>query len=153
MDKMELKQIINEFIPNTNVNSFNNRLKMQKIIYILKYLDIVNYNYTWYIRGPYSVGLARDYYKTYHMGETVQVDINNPERLQKVKEYLVTENLDHSKYELLSSILYQSKHYQIPLSNTEEILHKISIEKPEFSSEDVKKMLQLALKIESIRSS
>ena len=46
------------------IKSFEDRLRLQKIVYIAKYFDInLGYSYNQYIRGPYSPDLARDYYK------------------------------------------------------------------------------------------
>lgn len=45
------------------VNYFNNRLKLQKYIFLLRRYGIdLGYSYNYYIRGPYSPELADDYY-------------------------------------------------------------------------------------------
>jgi len=46
-----------------NVNRFDNRLKLQKFVYLAKRYGIdLDYNYNLYIHGPYSPELADDYY-------------------------------------------------------------------------------------------
>ena len=45
------------------VNYFNNRLKLQKYVFLLRRYGIdLGYSYNYYIRGPYSPELANDYY-------------------------------------------------------------------------------------------
>ncbi len=42
---------------------FENRLKLQKYVYLASYFDLdMGYRYSMYLRGPYSPGLAEDYY-------------------------------------------------------------------------------------------
>ena len=54
-----LKRLYDEF----DMQSFSNRLKLQKIIYLLQTKGInLGYSYSWYIYGPYSTGLTRDAY-------------------------------------------------------------------------------------------
>ncbi|MEM3192809.1 MAG: hypothetical protein QW292_12165 [Candidatus Parvarchaeota archaeon] len=44
-------------------NNFDNRLKIQKIVYILESkTKVFDYDFSLYLRGPYSPGLAKDYY-------------------------------------------------------------------------------------------
>jgi len=45
------------------VSHFNNRLKLQKYVFLLRRYGIdLGYSYNYYIRGPYSPELADDYY-------------------------------------------------------------------------------------------
>jgi hypothetical protein len=44
----------------TNVDTFEQRLIIQKAVYLLQHFGLpVDWNYFWYIRGPYSTELAR----------------------------------------------------------------------------------------------
>ncbi|MEM3907220.1 MAG: hypothetical protein QXZ17_10235 [Nitrososphaerota archaeon] len=44
-------------------NNFDNRLKIQKIVFILESkTKVFDYDFSLYLRGPYSPGLAKDYY-------------------------------------------------------------------------------------------
>lgn len=45
------------------VNSFDDRLVLQKVVYLLETLGMkLGYRYNWYIHGPYSPALASDAY-------------------------------------------------------------------------------------------
>jgi uncharacterized protein YwgA len=64
--------------------NFNNRLKLQKYVFLAKYygLDMgYNYNYNMYLRGPYSRGLAQDYYTLAKnpemLTQTTDINISN----------------------------------------------------------------------------
>jgi hypothetical protein len=66
-DVNELKAFIDFLKSNIgfdfNVNFFNDRLKVQKYVFLAKFLGWNhNYHYNLYIRGPYCSELADDYY-------------------------------------------------------------------------------------------
>lgn len=49
----------------TRESAFNDRLRMQKAVYLLKHLGVEpfkSYSFSMYLRGPYSSQLAKDYY-------------------------------------------------------------------------------------------
>jgi uncharacterized protein YwgA len=57
------------------ISDFDNRKIFQKAIYLVQQLSRIDlgYRYGWYIRGPYSTELARDYYQlaeAIDLGET-----------------------------------------------------------------------------------
>ncbi|USG99844.1 hypothetical protein K1720_10225 [Thermococcus argininiproducens] len=46
------------------IETFEDRMRLQKLVYLAKHFGIdLEYNFTLYIRGPYSSELADDYYK------------------------------------------------------------------------------------------
>jgi len=46
-----------------DVNKFDDRLLLQKSMFLLNRMDIAPfYNFSMYVRGPYSSGFAKDYY-------------------------------------------------------------------------------------------
>jgi len=69
--KMErIKKLVGfiKYLENANVykfkiDTFEDRLKLQKLVYIARYYGIdLGYNFSEYLRGPYSPELADDYY-------------------------------------------------------------------------------------------
>jgi len=54
--------LINRNYKNFDMFSFDNRLKLQKFVYIMEYMFGLNlgYEFTWYHYGPYCVELAKD---------------------------------------------------------------------------------------------
>jgi len=59
-----LKLFVEELGLQGEIDSFQNRKNLQKAVYLgqLSGIDL-GYRYSWYLRGPYSTGLARDYYQ------------------------------------------------------------------------------------------
>ncbi len=59
-----IKALENAGVYEFRISNFDDRLKLQKIVYIAKYFDIdLGYSFSEYLRGPYSPELADDYYK------------------------------------------------------------------------------------------
>lgn len=55
---------IGNYSPSSFLRSFSSRLIFQKTIYLLQACGIfIGYQFTWYIHGPYSSGLARAGYE------------------------------------------------------------------------------------------
>jgi uncharacterized protein YwgA len=66
-NKDKLKKFIyllkNEIGFDFNINEFDDRIKLQKYVFISKYFGYDHdYNFNIYLRGPYSSDLAEDYY-------------------------------------------------------------------------------------------
>ncbi len=78
--RMERLKILKAFLEalrrstgfNFNVNRFDHRLKLQKLVYIAKSLGVpkLEYDFNLYLRGPYSPELADDYY---NLGEGAEI--------------------------------------------------------------------------------
>lgn len=59
-----IKTLEDEGIYRFNIKEFENRLKLQKLVYIAKFFEIdLGYSFSDYLRGPYSPELADDYFK------------------------------------------------------------------------------------------
>jgi uncharacterized protein YwgA len=89
---------------------FDNRIKLQKLIYILQSEGIdLNYNFTWYIYGPYSSELTRDGYRITDEGKNISNSYhpkNNEENIiSKMKK---AENIfkNAEKAEIVASFRY-----------------------------------------------
>jgi uncharacterized protein YwgA len=83
-------------------SSFNERLKMQKATFLLKHLGVApftSYNFSLYLRGPYSPTLAKEYYALDHVRAN-PVEIGNRNKLLK---WFISKNT--SWLEVASSII------------------------------------------------
>ena len=85
-----------------NMEDFDERLRLQKIVYLLWAYGIsLGYGFNWYVRGPYSPKLASDGYtiddELFERGRGIR--FNNEEEvvesLNRFKEILGN-NMDHS---------------------------------------------------------
>jgi len=138
---VSLKLILDTLgIPN-KVESFNQRKKIQKLIYLLKAWGVnLGYHYGWYLYGPYSPSLARDYFELEtltNLGEKFEGQ-KLPEKIeQKITKLKTIINkpdgveLDEADwFELLSSIHFLKYISRYDKNKMEEFLNK---EKPRIS--------------------
>ncbi|MFZ0512709.1 MAG: hypothetical protein WAM14_13970 [Candidatus Nitrosopolaris sp.] len=104
------------------MNSLDSRIKLQKLVYILKSEGIdFGYNFTWYIRGPYSSDLADDgFYLTKRRVQTLSspYDKTNEDqvvldKLAKVKHIIKNSNTA----ELVASYLFLQPNYGANTTN------------------------------------
>ncbi|MGL6299004.1 MAG: hypothetical protein ACRC1M_07555 [Methanobacteriaceae archaeon] len=71
-----IKFLNNELGFSFNIDIFNHRLKLQKYVFLAKVFGWNhNYDYSLYIRGPYSPELAEDYYKISTKKKVKSLDI------------------------------------------------------------------------------
>ena len=66
-----IRTLENAGIYEFRIDTFGDRLKLQKIVYIAKYFGIdIGYSFNEYLRGPYSPELADDYYRLSELWDT-----------------------------------------------------------------------------------
>lgn len=86
-----------------NVEEFNDRLLAQKGVYLLNLARVGPvYNFTRYIRGPYSRDLADAYYKISEKNIAPE-HINIPEDVKSDLKYILAQGLEYT--EALATIL------------------------------------------------
>ena len=73
-----------------NMESFNDRKRMQKITYLLPVFDIdVGLDidsYSWYLHGPYNPNLTRALFEIVENPDRVEIGELNKEEIRKIKE-------------------------------------------------------------------
>jgi uncharacterized protein YwgA len=124
------------FEKDIDMNSLDTRIKLQKLVYILKSEGIdFGYNFTWYIRGPYSSDLADDgFYLSKRMAETFSTPYNKStedqtviDKLSKVKHIIRNSNTA----ELVASYLFLHRNYGV--NTTDELMKR----KPRFTENEI----------------
>lgn len=75
-----LKRLVNTLEANDififDINKLDSRINLQKYVYILnRFARTFRYDYSSYIRGPYSPGLAKDYYRLDEVDTEEQIDV------------------------------------------------------------------------------
>jgi uncharacterized protein YwgA len=109
----------------TNPDSFDDRLKVQKAVFLLKHLGISpfkDYDFNLYLRGPYSPILATCYYKLEEVKPT-PVDLGGKEELLK---WFIEHPTDW--LEVASSIISIKERY--PKIKNEETYDILRLSKP-----------------------
>ena len=93
---MELARLIktleNSGVYKFKIDTFEDRLRLQKIVYIAKCFGIdFGYSFNENLRGPYSPGLADDYYKLNELWNTDDIKNLEPldnENVKKLIEFI-----------------------------------------------------------------
>ena len=98
-----------------DMSTFDNRLKFQKIIYLLQSSGMsLGYGYNWYVKGPYSSPLAHDLFELEDNSE-IYDEIrqkrfkNHDQIVDKLNEFknFLGDGMNDAKYlEVLASIHY-----------------------------------------------
>ncbi|MBB3930174.1 hypothetical protein GGR25_001213 [Kaistia hirudinis] len=59
-----LKLVLDAVAEPTEIGTVMDRLRLQKAIYLIQASGVnLGYSYSWYVRGPYSTNLTKDYYR------------------------------------------------------------------------------------------
>ena len=94
-----------------NVDNFASRIKLQKFAYILGVLlDDKLFNFGFYIRGPYSRSLAREYYGNKELFEKDSGQMPSREEkeiLDRIRPIAI--DLGPTELEIIASLLYLEK--------------------------------------------
>ncbi len=87
-----IKSLENAGVYEFKINTFEDRLKLQKIVYIAKCFGIdLGYSFNEYLRGPYSPELADDYYELSERWNTNEIESLKPisgENVRKLIEFI-----------------------------------------------------------------
>jgi len=137
------KQIFEETF---SYSEFEDRLKMQKIIYMLQEfgVPIGNYGFRWYKHGPYSQELLDDMYAiptTY--SNNISFSTDTKKGIQTVKSIInIGKGSSYgSAYwaECVASILYLRKYVFSSSADEDDILNELKERKPHLSDDSLNK--------------
>ena len=120
------------------MNTFDNRIKFQKLIYILESIGInFDYSFSWYVRGPYSSSLASDGFEvsTGHIKDDEYHPI--PDEISKITGLKdAIPGIDNSETaELYGSIIFLMREKNL---SGQELIEKIKSLKPWYTEEKIK---------------
>jgi uncharacterized protein YwgA len=118
-----LKRIGN-FDPSAFQSNFNDRLILQKTIYLMQKSNLfIGYHYNYYLRGPYSPALTRDTYELLNRFDRIPLvqfdDSEDEERFKLFLSFIKPHLKDHTWLEKIASILFLLKAY--PSKSKDEI--------------------------------
>ena len=139
-----LSGLIRRIDKHFNMESFDNRLRLQKIIYLLQAYGInLGYEYRLYLYGPYCTHLTKTAFMVDSFTKAKEVYLED-ESLEKIfKEFLKrveSHKKDSNWLEIASTIhLFKTMH---PLKNREGIIGEVIIMKPKFTQKEVNRIYQ-----------
>jgi uncharacterized protein YwgA len=115
------------------METFEGRLKLQKTIYLMQTFDLyIGYNFSWYIRGPYSIQLAKDGFALRRVYDAIPSGkFTDPEAEQRFESFLqfVGESIDDPDWlETIASIHFLRKVY--PNLQSSDILNIVKNKQP-----------------------
>ena len=116
-----LELVLTELGIEPTIETLEDRIQFQKAVYLSQEAGVpLGYRFSWYVRGPYSPSLARDYYYlqlasddelSSNHGQSLRRDVK--ETLRQIKPIISEDNGVHLSQtdwlELVSSILYLHK--------------------------------------------
>jgi len=124
-----------------NMKDFEDRLLLQKLVYILQNIGInSDYYFSWYVRGPYSCGLANEAFDFCKSGDKLEVLVPNPEerKASDIMKNLFSGELDNPHMmESYASLLFFVVNDQVSINDTKTLHSKMRLLKPWFSEEEV----------------
>ena len=93
-----------------SMNEFSDRLKLQKMIYLLQAFDVyLGYDFSWYLRGPYCSVLAHNGFHLQTIYDRVpdSVDLKNKRDRKNFERFLkFVRNKTVDELEIASSLHY-----------------------------------------------
>lgn len=142
--------IVLKNIPNSEfgMESFGDRLRLQKIIYIIQAHGVyLGYTFAWYLRGPYCSKLARtgfalvDRYDRIDKARMDDTIFDVPEMEKKFKKAcnFIKKNNDNDSLEIVASIHLLKKTTNMSL---EAIFTKVASKRPQFNVKKCQDMWQ-----------
>lgn len=119
---------------------FEDRLCAQKILYILQqgFGFHFDYNYEWYLYGPYSSKLSQDFYNvknTYNLEEASFKSKDLENKFINALNFFKEVKPNRHTIELLATIIFSNKELKL---NEKQTLSSIRERKPYFSEKEVK---------------
>ena len=108
---IDLGLILRHFEIDFSMDRFDDRLKLQKFIYLLHVFDIyLGYEFSWYLRGPYCSLLATngfalaDVYDKFPLRKTKFEDPQVQHRFKKFQEFIKNKEDDMNFLEITASL-------------------------------------------------
>jgi uncharacterized protein YwgA len=111
--------------------TFNDRLRIQKVIYLLQTFGLrTRWNFSWYLRGPYSSDLA------YAIFNTDLKSVSKPAyeddikgAIERLRMYFRLEDMSAANLETAASILYVAQRRD-PWTSQKELVEEVLKKKP-----------------------
>jgi uncharacterized protein YwgA len=81
--------LLKHFYPSFSMDSFDGRLKLQKIVYLLQAYGLnIGYHFNLYLYGPYSTELARDGFAIGDFEKAPKMEFSRPTSQQKFVDFI-----------------------------------------------------------------
>ena len=129
---------------NPNMDTFNERKKLQKVVYLLDKVFGMNFkvSYDWYLHGPYSPEVTKILFDVI---EGRQLARSGPDvlsgkdlrRIDQMKSFLGDDLNSNDRLELLVSLHFLMQSPEDPNVTQEDIIAFLKKKKPYFTDEEI----------------
>ena len=134
---------------NPKMETFSERKKVQKMVYLLDKVFHLNfgYSYNWYLHGPYSPELTRIIFDVIEqeredIAEPVELSREDREKITRLKIFLNYDIESTDTLELLVSLHYLLNCWPESNSRVENAVNFLKSKKPYFSNEEISNALR-----------
>ncbi len=142
MNSLILGGIIKRVYKTFDLSTFNNRLKLQKIIYLIQAYGInLGFTYSMYLRGPYSTQLTKVAFSVSDFNKAKPIffeDAKKEKQFEKFLRIINNKKDDINFLEVASTIHLVSKTYN--LKDKEAIIDKVHEFKSDFKKQYIAKI-------------
>lgn len=141
--QIALKLVLDELGMDQSMVSFDDRLMLQKTIYLLQQMGIhLGYPFSWYLRGPYSRDLTADAFANLEASspEGWVLHAKQKETIARAKEFfgkVAPSSRKARELEKLASVLFLVNTRQAPADDNESITARMTAAGKDFSREEV----------------
>jgi len=127
----------------TDFDSFEGRISIQKMVYILRQFGAdadLSFGYYWYAHGPYSPALTRTLFN--HSAEE-DADIDEPTQKQlrimnDARTFLGKDAFSADQLELVASLIYLIRHQdEYGLTSKRDVIQFLKEKKPRFVGDEI----------------
>jgi uncharacterized protein YwgA len=144
MDNIVLGGIVKRLYPSFSMQEFNNRLRIQKMIFLMRAFNLdLGYHFNLYLRGPYCPNLTRDAYEVSDWNVVPLMKFNDPDQEVQFTKFIssIASHKDDLEWLEIGSTLLMLKelHKDLPES---ELIRKCHNIKNGISEERIKQVLE-----------
>jgi uncharacterized protein YwgA len=153
MNPIHLAGIVKRVYPNFDINLFTNRLKLQKLIYLMHAKGInLGYEFGLYLHGPYCMQLTRDGYEINNIAICPEIKFGDPlieKKFLELINFLGDKKNNPDVMEILASLHLFKRLY--PSERKEQIVKRIADKDTKFKNMEKKiEELYNLLKVEGL---
>lgn len=138
MDRIEILGGLLKRVKNFSMQKLEDRIIFQKTIYFLQHITVnLNYDFIWYLYGPYSTELADDGFKLIGKINAIKEvcgDKSFEEKFSNFLNFLGNKRNDFMWLELLASIHFLAN--LLPKVTKEEIMKRVMEKQPYFNDKN-----------------
>jgi uncharacterized protein YwgA len=139
MDAEVLAGLVKRAYPEFDLNSFDNRLKLQKFVYLLKSAGLdLGYSFNLYMRGPYCPDLTRDAFQIKNWSNIAPMkfdDERQEQRFVRLLDFIEVRKNNIDWLELATTLLLL-KHLNNPITK-QSVTELCQNKKQQFSQEEI----------------